>query len=125
MPEENETPAALKDRPWFAANEVLALLVELAALALWAIWGYRTAGGGVAGVLLGIAVLTAAIALWGLFAAPRARFRPPLAGVLAVKAVVLGGSVWALCDLGHRGPAIAFGVAVLVNTALAETFRRR
>ncbi|MFD5067638.1 DUF2568 domain-containing protein [Streptomyces sp. NPDC058369] len=42
-------------------------------------------------LLLGCAFLAAAVVLWALLAAPRARFRPPLAGVLAVKGGRLRG----------------------------------
>ncbi|MFI5828204.1 YrdB family protein [Streptomyces sp. NPDC051578] len=107
------------------ANEALAFLVELAALAILAWWGYRAGGGGVAGVLLGAGCLAFAVALWGLFAAPKARFSLPPAGVLAVKALVLGGSAAALYALGHHAAAGAWAAVVTANTAAAETFRRR
>ncbi|MFB7137283.1 hypothetical protein ACFCZY_37820 [Streptomyces sp. NPDC056237] len=61
-----------------------------------------------------------------MFAAPRARFRPPLAGVLLVKAVVLGGRRCVRRPRGGTsGGAVFFGVVVVVNTGLAEAFRRR
>ncbi|WP_399125338.1 YrdB family protein [Streptomyces sp. ITFR-6] len=96
----------------------------------------------------------AGIALWGAFAAPRARIRLPLTGVLVVKAVVLGGGASglyrvghpgaavsggvlafktlvlgggavALCSMGHTVAGIVLGPEMVVNTRLAETFRRR
>ncbi|WP_406459235.1 YrdB family protein [Streptomyces sp. NBC_00876] len=115
----------MSGRPWWAANEGLAFLLELAALACLCWWGF-TAGDGLAvHLLLGIGLPAVAIALWGTFAAPRARIRLPLAGVLAVKAVVLGGGALALYGVGHPVAAVVMAVVVVVNTALAETFRRR
>ncbi|MFJ7625368.1 YrdB family protein [Streptomyces sp. NPDC097595] len=112
-------------RPWWAANELLAFLLELAAVACLFWWGFSLADNLAVQLLTGTAVLAAAVALWGLFAAPRARFRPPLAGVLAVKALVLGGGALALYGVGHPVAAVALGAVVVANTALAETFRRR
>ncbi|MFJ1545883.1 YrdB family protein [Streptomyces sp. NPDC088246] len=123
--EGRSTPAAPAGRPWFMANELLAFVVELVALAALARWGFVTGDGTAARLLLGLGTPAVAIVLWGMLAAPRARFRPPLAGVLLVKAVVLGGGVYAVHAVGHPVAAVFFGVVVVVNTALAETLRRR
>ncbi|MFD9599253.1 YrdB family protein [Streptomyces sp. NPDC059970] len=123
--EGRSTPAVPAGRPWFMANELLAFVVELVALAALARWGFVTGDGTAARLLLGLGTPAVAIVLWGMFAAPRARFRPPLAGVLLVKAVVLGGGVYAVHAVGHPVAAWFFGVVVVVNTALAETLRRR
>ncbi|MER6114854.1 YrdB family protein [Streptomyces sp. NPDC001743] len=112
-------------RPWWAANELLAFVVEVAALACLFRWGYGLGDGVLVQLLLGAAVAAIAATLWGLFAAPRARFRLPLAGVLAVKAVVLGGGAFGLYAVGHPAAALVMAVVVVANTALAETFRRR
>ncbi|MFG3525858.1 YrdB family protein [Streptomyces sp. NPDC047917] len=123
--EDRGTAVPHAGRPWFMANELLAFVVELAALAALARWGFAT-GDGVAGrLLLGVGTPVAAAVVWGMFAAPRARFRPPLVGVLLVKAVVLGGGVYAVHAVGDSVAAVCFGVVVVVNTGLAETFRRR
>ncbi|MER7725255.1 YrdB family protein [Streptomyces sp. NPDC096323] len=112
-------------RPWWAANELLAFLVEVAALACLFRWGYSLGDGLPAQLLLGAALLAIAITLWGLFAAPRARYRLPLTGVLVVKAVVLGGGAYGLYAVGHPVAALVMAAVVVANTALAETFRRR
>ncbi|MFD7864934.1 YrdB family protein [Streptomyces sp. NPDC057682] len=125
MPPQTPVVPSVAGRPWWAANEGLAFVLELVALGCLFWWGYDRGDGGLPGVALGVVVTGAAVALWGLFAAPRARFRPPLAGVLAVKAVVLGGGALALYGVGHPVAAAVTGVVVVVNTALAETFRRR
>lgn len=111
-------------RLWYGVNELLAFLLELAALACLGWWG-SAAGDGVARhVLLGVGIPLLAVVVWGLFAAPRARWRPPLPGVLAVKAVVLGGGAAALYGVGHPVAAVAMAVVVVVNTAVAELFRQ-
>ncbi|MGW5275566.1 YrdB family protein [Streptomyces sp. NPDC004044] len=113
-------------RPWWAANEVLAFVLELAALACLSWWGFHAGGGNLARqLLLAFAIPALAIALWGLVAAPRARIRLPLAGVLAVKAVVLGGGAFGLYRVGHPAAAVALAVVMVANTALAETFRHK
>ncbi|MFJ7251541.1 YrdB family protein [Streptomyces sp. NPDC098085] len=119
------TAAAPAGRPWFMANELLAFAVELAALIALGRWGFLTGDGTADRLLLGLGTPAVAIAVWWMFAAPRARFRPPLAGVLLVKAVVLGGGVYAVHAVGHPVAAVFFAVVVVVNTGLAETFRRR
>ncbi|MFF3173138.1 YrdB family protein [Streptomyces sp. NPDC057900] len=115
----------MSGRPWWAANEVLAFLLELFAVVCLCWWGF-TAGDGLAvHLLLGIGLPAAGIALWGTFAAPRARIRLPLAGVLVVKAVVLGGGAFGLYRVGHPDAAVVLAVVMVANTGLAETFRRR
>ncbi|MFC8624005.1 YrdB family protein [Streptomyces anulatus] len=118
-------PQALRQRPWFAVNEVLAFLLELVAIGCLAWWGFTAVDGVLVSVLLGLGVPAAAATLWGLFAAPRARFRPPLAGVLAVKVLVLGGSAAAVYGTGHPVVAGVFAVVLALNTGCAEYYRRR
>lgn len=108
------------NRRLFMANEVLAFVVELLALAALAYTGLE-----IAGVALALALPVIAVILWGLFAAPRARFRIPLAGQVMVKALVFGASVWGLVTTGHQTLAAAFGAVVLVNTVAATVWRSR
>lgn len=115
---------SLNGRPWWAVNEVLAFLLEVVALACLFWWGFTLGDGLAVQLLLGTALLALAITLWALFAAPRARIGLPLPGVLAVKAVVLGGGAFALYGVGHPAAAAVMAVVVVVNTGLAETFRR-
>jgi hypothetical protein len=124
MPRDGDVMVVLDARWWYAANEVLAFLLELAALACLSWWGFTVGHDEVVRVLLGVGIPLLAIALWALFAAPKARWRPRLPLVLAVKAVVLGGGATALYGVGHSVAAAAMAVAVVANTAVAETFRR-
>ncbi|MFI9269599.1 YrdB family protein [Kitasatospora sp. NPDC052896] len=117
-------PLVPDGRAWYVANEILAFLLELVALGLLCWWGFATGGGLALRVLLGVCAPLLAIVLWGLFAAPRARLRPALPGVLLVKALVLGGSAAALYGVGHPVAAVVVGAVMVANTALAETARR-
>ncbi|MDX2562030.1 YrdB family protein [Streptomyces sp. TX20-6-3] len=110
--------------PLYALNEVLAFLLELAALAVLAWWGWESAESIAPRLLLAVAAPAAAAVLWGLFAAPKARFRVPVAGVLAVKALVFGAAVAALLALERPGWATVFAVVVVANTALVTLDRR-
>ncbi|MEV8036245.1 YrdB family protein [Streptomyces sp. NPDC086182] len=116
--------ALFAERPWFAANEVLAFVVELVALACLSWWGFTTGHSRLAHILLGVGVPLSAIVLWSLFAAPKARLRPGLPLVLLVKAVVLGGGAAAVYGVGHPVAAVVMAVVVVANTAVAETLRR-
>ncbi|MFD9612392.1 YrdB family protein [Streptomyces sp. NPDC059083] len=112
-------PAALR-----VANEGLAFLLELAALAALARWGWEATENTALRLLLAVAAPALAAVVWGLFAAPKARFRVPLAAVLLVKALVFGTAALALADLGHPAWALTFAAVTLANTTLATADRR-
>ncbi|MGW6061846.1 YrdB family protein [Streptomyces sp. NPDC055189] len=115
--------AGLDARPWYAANEALAFLLELAALGFLSWWGFGAGHEGALRLLLGVGTPLLAIVLWALFAAPRARLRPRLPFVLVVKALVLGGGAAALYAVGHSVAAGIVAVVTVLNTAVAEAFR--
>ena len=123
--EDHSETGTLHGRPWFAANEALAFVLELVAIGCLAWWGFTATDGVVPSLLLGLGVPAVAVASWAMFAAPRARIKLPLAGVLAVKAVVLGGAAAAVYGVGHPVAAAVLGVVVLANTGCAEFFRNR
>jgi hypothetical protein len=101
-------------------NDVVAFLVEVAALLVLSAWGFRGGSSLVPKVLLGLGTPTVAIALWGLFAAPRSVFAVPAAR-LAVKVLVLGAAALASFTLLPIGWAIAFTIIVAVNTRTPDT----
>ena len=104
-------------------NELLAFLLELAAVAILCWWGFAT-GTGFGSVALGLGAPLVAAVLWGLFAAPRARFSLPRIGVVAVKVLVFGSATAALAVLGYPIPAAVFAVIVVVNLAVEQRRRR-
>jgi hypothetical protein len=94
----------------------VAFLSEVAALVVLALWGWST-GSGAGGWLLAVGLPLVAAVLWGLYAAPRARFRVR-APAAAVKVLVLGGAAVALADLGHPRAAAVLALAALLGTTL-------
>jgi hypothetical protein len=105
-------------------NEGLAFLLELVMLAGLAWWGSQAVGGLAGRIALAVLTPALAVVIWGLFAAPRARIQLPAAGVLAVKAVVLGGAAVAVYATGWHAAAIAFAVVAAVNTTVAAFDRQ-
>jgi membrane protein YdbS with pleckstrin-like domain len=104
-------------------NDLLAFLLELAALAGLCWWGFAT-GSGVPAVALGVGAPVAAAVVWGLFAAPRARRPLSRGGTLAVKALVFGSAAAAVAAIGHPVLAGVFAVVVVVNLTVADRHRR-
>ncbi|GHA92692.1 YrdB family protein [Streptomyces termitum] len=105
-------------------NEALAFLLEVIALGFLAWWGWSAVEPVAGRIALAVAAPGATAVLWGLFAAPRARFAVPLPAVLAVKALVFGAAALALAGLGHPVAAVVFAVVAAANTALATADRR-
>ncbi len=103
-------------------NLTIAFLLELSALAALAYWGVRTGDGPLTKSALGIGAPLAAAIVWGLFAAPKARFSNPAIRVV-VKVVVFGCAAVALYSAGQRALAVAFTVAVVVNALMTHNGR--
>jgi hypothetical protein len=112
-------------RGLFLVNDALAFFVEVWALGILAYWGIAVGDGAFVQAALAVGAVLAAAVLWGLFAAPRARFKIPLAGQLAVKTVVFGAAALALFATGHTVHGTIFAVVVVLNTALATVGRGR
>jgi len=106
-----------------AANESLALLVEMAMLGGLAWWGATVHGPIAVRVLLAIAAPLAAGVVWALFAAPRARIHLPVPGVLAVKEVVFGLTALAVAAAGLQLVAIVAGVIAFLSACIAAIDR--
>ena len=110
--------------PLHVANEGLAFLLELVMLAGLAWWGSQAVSGIAGRIALAILTPLLAVIIWALLAAPRARIRLPLPGVLAVKAVVFAGAAVAGYSMGQHALAIGFAVVATVNTAVAAVDRQ-
>jgi hypothetical protein len=104
-------------RPLHVINEGLAFVIEVLALVALGWWGFSV------NPLLGIAAPLAAIILWGLFAAPKARYQVGLVVVLLVKDLVFGVATVALFALGKPGLAITFAILAVINTAIVTIDR--
>jgi hypothetical protein len=91
-------------------------LCELGLLAALAYWGFHTFDG-VGGVVVGFGAPIVAAAIWGAFAAPKARWPVPVAFRAAVELVLFGAAVVALVAADQVVWAVVLGVAA-VSTSL-------
>jgi hypothetical protein len=99
------------------ANLLLRFIVELAALAGLAFWGW-TAGHSTTGQwVLAVATPTVAAWVWGMYAAPASSHRLAGPARLTVEWLVLGGAAVATAVAGLPGAALAF-VLVAAGNAL-------
>ena len=103
--------------PLHAVNEAVAFILEILALVALGWWGFSVHP------LLGIAAPLLAIIVWGLFAAPRARYQVSIIAVLLVKDLVFGAATIALFALDEPGLAITFAIVAVINTAIATIDR--
>lgn len=111
MSERSEGPLA-------SANAGVRFLLEVAALVVLGAWGYRVGGGGPAGLALALGFPLTVAAVWGLVGAPGAPYRLDRLGRLGIEVAVFGGATLALYALGGPLPALGFGGAAAINTAL-------
>jgi hypothetical protein len=105
------------------ANLALKFLLELAAFAGFAYWGWRV-GSGVVAVLLAVAAPAVMIAVWGLFAAPRSTRRLGTSARIPLELGVFALAAVALAVAGRLVLALVFGVLVVANALLLTAFRQ-
>jgi hypothetical protein len=100
-------------------NDVVAFVVEIAALALLAAAGWELGSSTALRWVLAVGLPVLAAVLWGVYAAPRARVQsPPLR--LATQVLVLGGGVAGGFLVLPPAWAVVVAVVVAVNTLLAH-----
>jgi hypothetical protein len=99
------------------ANLALKFLLELAALASFAIWGASSASGGRALVQAIVSPLIVAL-LWGRLAAPRSKHRLPRGTRIPFELIVFALAVVALAVSGHSLWAVVLAVVMAINAAL-------
>ena len=104
-----------------AANLALKFLLELAALASFAIWGASSESGALAVAHAILAPLIVAM-LWGRLAAPRSRHRLPRSTRILFELTVFALAVVALAISGHGTWAIGLGVVMAINAAAMTAF---
>lgn len=98
-------------RPLHLANEALAFLIELAALAGLCLWGFQH-------LALGIGAPIALIVVWALFCAPKAWVTLPTIPLMVLRTALLLGTAVALFASGWQLAAIVFAVVILINAAI-------
>lgn len=106
-------------------NLALRFLLEIAALASMALWGWQQ-GDGWTRFLFAAVLPIAAAAVWGIFAVPddpsRSGSAPvPVPGILrlAIEALFFGVACWMLWDAGYPQAAGVLGVIVVAHYALS------
>jgi len=104
-------------------NLAVKFLLELAAFAALAYWGAST-GPGAWAVVLAIAAPLAAVIVWALFCAPRARRRLPVLARAPLELAVFGLAAGGLAAAGAVTLAIIFGAVVIVNAVLLTVFHQ-
>ena len=92
-------------------------LLELAALASLAYWGFTEHDGAVS-FLLGLAAPLVAAMVWGLFVSPKAKVDVPRPVRFAVELTILGAAAAALASTGHKTLAIGFAALAVLSGAL-------
>jgi hypothetical protein len=97
------------------ANLALRFLLELCALGALGYWGFKTGGGLIAKIGLGIGAPLIAAVVWGTFLSPQAPVRLSGLLVLILQALVFGSAAAGLVATGHRTLALVF---VVINAAL-------
>jgi|HubBroStandDraft_1064217.scaffolds.fasta_scaffold77577_2 hypothetical protein len=87
------------------------------------VWGSTTGGSPTAHVVLAVGVPLAFAVAWWLFAAPKARVRLPMAGIVAFKVAVFGCAAMAIDALGRPRLAACFAAVAVANTVIATIDR--
>jgi hypothetical protein len=106
-------------------NALLAFVLEMAIFGFVGWWAMALDLAWWARVPIAIAAVAALIAMWGAFAAPRARFKLPTAGIVAVKIVAFAAGALALWGLGFTGAAVVYAVVVAANVTVTTYVRTR
>lgn len=84
-----------------AANDMLAFLLEIAALAAVALWGFTTGSSLPTRLVLGVGAPAVLIAAWGVWLAPASEQRLSTPWLLIAKLVVIGVATIALVAVGR------------------------
>lgn len=96
----------------------LRFLLELCALGALSYWGFKTGGGALAKIGLGIGVPLVAAAVWGTFLSPQAPVQVFGLLVLLLQVLIFGAAAAGLLATGHPTLALVFGVIVVLNAVL-------
>jgi hypothetical protein len=99
-----------------ATNLAVKFLLELAAMAAFAIWGASVDGGALA-VLLAVIAPLVAIGLWSTFAAPMSTRRLPTRARIPFELAIFALAALAFVASGHDTVAIVFAAIAVINAA--------
>ncbi|GER86114.1 hypothetical protein KDW_02760 [Dictyobacter vulcani] len=99
-------------------NLAVALLLELCMIAALGYWGFTTGNGIILKVMLGLGAPVLAIILWGMFGAPRSKWRLQGLAYGAFKFIIFGVAIAALFAAQQEQLAIAFIIVLVINNIL-------
>ncbi|PPH05094.1 4-amino-4-deoxy-L-arabinose transferase [Rathayibacter sp. AY1C1] len=99
-------------------NAILRFLLELVALATFALWGFAS-WDLPWNIVLGIGAPVVAALIWALFLSPRAVLAIDVYGRSLIELLVMGAAALAWLDLGQPVVAIVFGVLAVVSGVIA------
>ena len=105
------------------ANLAVKFLLELAAFASFAVWGWSVAGG-VTGLALAILLPLAAIAIWGLWCAPKATRRLPTAWRAPLEVGIFLLAAVALVAAGYPILGATLAALTILNAVGLTVFRQ-
>jgi hypothetical protein len=106
------------------ANDVLAFLLELAAIAALVAWGFAVGPNLPARFVLGLGAPAVMVLVWGVWLAPASDHRLALPWLLIAELVVFGLAAAALAAAGHPRLAAVLAVLVVLNLGLAALWGR-
>ncbi len=106
------------------ANLTLRFLLELFALGALGYWGFKTGGGTIAKISLGVGAPLVAAVVWGTFVSPRAPVQLPVLLSFILQALVFGSAAAGLVVTGHRTLAMAFLVVVVINALMMHAWQQ-
>ena len=102
------------------ANLALRFVLELCAFAALGYWGSQATSSGVWCAVLAIATPAAAIVIWGLFVAPKAKVTVSEPVRWAIELAVFVGAALALAAAGQPVLGVVFGVVAVANGAVVR-----
>lgn len=107
----------LVSTPHLLVLAVVAFVVEVALFGGVGGIAYELVGGGLGGWVAAAAGTAAVVLLWGLFVAPKARFRLSTGARLLVTAALCAGTAYGLIAVGHPWWGWFVGIAGLAVVA--------
>jgi len=115
----------MNERSMRNLNLVFRFVLELIVLLSLFLWGVSVSDELLVQIVLGLGAAAAAMAVWGLFVAPRASRRLPDPQRLAVEIVVWGAGVLAFVARGELLLGLLLAAAVAVNLFLMFDWGQR
>jgi hypothetical protein len=115
----------MNERSMRQLNLVFRFVLELVVLVALFLWGVSVSDELIVQVILGLGAPALAMAVWGLFVAPRASRRLPDPQRLALEIVVFGAGVLAFLARGDVLLALLLGAAAALSLFLMYQWGQR